>query len=169
MNTRKLMLFLVILLALVILQTTLLSGLSIRGVQPDFALLFLLFFAHILGPMEGKVMGFASGIVKDFLSLSPIGFHAVIDTTIGHVFGFSKEKMYIDPITLPVFLALVATIIKALWSFVLITLFIPDKLGSIFGVSLLVELGINAVAAPFVFAVLRILRLYQDRSHTMFE
>jgi rod shape-determining protein MreD len=119
--------------------------------------------------MEGKLMGFLGGLVKDFLSLSPFGFHALIDTTIGHVFGFTKEKVYIDPVTLPVLLAVSATLIKALGSFLLFALFIPEKLGSYFGISMLIEIGLNAVSAPFLYALLRLVGLMKDRSHTIFK
>ena len=169
MNPKRLLLFFFVLLAMIVVQSTLLSGLTIGGVRPDFALLLLVFFSHVLGPMEGKLMGFAGGLVKDFLSLAPFGFHAVIDTTVGHVFGFTKEKMYIDPVTLPVLLAIAATLIKVAWSFILFALFIPEKLETVFGISLLVEVGINALAAPFIFALLRVLRLLGRRSRTLFE
>lgn len=162
-------LYFLIISSVIILQSTLFTGLSIGGARPDFALLFLIFFSHLLGPMEGKIMGFAGGLVKDSLSLAPFGFHAVIDMTVGHVFGFSKEKMYLDSLTLPLILAIVATLIKSIWSFLLFALFLPEKLSSDFGTSLLVELGINAIAAPFIFALIRILRLAPGRSRTMFK
>jgi rod shape-determining protein MreD len=169
MNLRKGLLFTLIVIAVVILQSTMLSGIQVRGVRPDIALLLLVFFSHVLGPMEGKLMGFLGGLVKDFLSLSPFGFHALIDTTIGHVFGFTKEKVYIDPVTLPVLLAVSATLLKALGSFLLFALFIPEKLGSYFGISMLIEIGLNAVSAPFLYALLRLVGLMKDRSHTIFK
>ncbi len=169
MNLKKGLLFTLILSVLVILQTTVFSGLQIRGVRPDLALLLLVFFSHILGPMEGKLMGFILGLVRDFLSLSPFGFHAVIDTTVGHLFGFTKEKLYIDAISLPLILAVAATIIKALWTFILIALFVPDKVDSFFRISLLVEIGVNAFVAPFLFALLRFFGLIKDRTRSAFD
>ena len=169
MNVKKGLLFTVILAAVVVLQTTVMSGMAIRGVRPDLALLLLVFFSHVLGPMEGKLMGFFLGLIRDFLSLSPFGFHAVVDTTIGHVFGFTKEKMYIDPVTLPVILAVAATIVKSMWLLVLFAMFLPEKLDSFFGVSILIEMGLNALAAPFLYAILRVLKLVKDRSSTIFD
>jgi rod shape-determining protein MreD len=168
MNLRKLLLFLVILAVVIILQSTVLAGVQVRGVRPGFALLLLVFFSHVLGPMEGKLLGFIGGLVKDFLSLSPFGFHAVIDTTVGHLFGFTKEKFYIDPVTLPVLLAVSATLIRAVWSFVLFAIFIPDKLDTFFGITILIEAGLNAVAAPFLYALLRLMGLMKERSNTIF-
>ncbi len=169
MKLKKGLLFTLIVVGVVILQSTVLSGIQVRGVRPDIPLILLVFFSHVLGPMEGKFMGFFGGMVKDFLSLSPFGFHAFIDTTVGHVFGFTKEKVYIDPVTLPVLLAGSATVIKALGSFLLFALFIPEKLGSYFGVSVLIETGLNAVSAPFLYALLRLVGLMKDRSHTIFK
>ncbi len=169
MSLKKTILFTLILVATVILQSTVLSGVRIRGVRPDIALLLLVFFSHILGPMEGKVMGFLGGLVKDFLSLSPFGFHALIDCSVGHIFGFSKEKVYIDPVTLPVLLAVAVTLIKALASFLLFALYLPEKLDSFFFISVLVESGLNAVSAPFLFALLRLTGMMKERSHTIFN
>jgi rod shape-determining protein MreD len=93
----------------------------------------------------------------------------VVDTTVGHVFGFTKEKMYIDPVTLPVILAIAATILKSAWLLVLFAMFLPEKLDSFFGVSILIEMGLNALAAPFLYAILRVLKLVKDRSSTIFD
>ncbi len=169
MKIKKSLLFTVVLSLVVILQTTVLSGLQVRGVRPDLALLLLVFFSHILGPMEGKLMGFFLGLLRDFLSLSPLGFHAVVDTTVGHIFGFTKEKLYIDAISLPLILAAAATVIKAFWTFILIALFLPEKVESFFKISLLVEIGVNAFVAPFLFALLRLFGLIKDRTRTAFD
>lgn len=168
MNIKKSILFTGIIILFVILQTTVLSEIQIRGVRPDFAFISLIFFSHVAGPMHGKIMGFTGGLVKDFVSLAPFGFHALIDTTVGHVYGFTREKVYIDPITLPVLLAVSATVIKALWSFVLFALFIPENLSSAFGVNFLIEIAMNGVAAPFIYALLRVSGLVKERKHTMF-
>ncbi|MFO7850279.1 MAG: rod shape-determining protein MreD [Spirochaetia bacterium] len=165
---KRSILFFAIIVLVIILQSTVLSEIQIQGVRPDFALILLIFFSHVTGPMQGKFIGFAGGLVKDFLSLAPLGFHGVIDTTAGHVFGFSKEKVYIDPITLPVVLAVSATVLKSIWSFILFALFIPENIWSVFGIQFFIEIALNGVAAPFIYALLRLSGLIKERTHTMF-
>ncbi|MFP4490574.1 MAG: rod shape-determining protein MreD [Spirochaetaceae bacterium] len=168
MNIKKSILYTGIIVLFVILQSTVLSEIRIMGVRPDFTLIFLVFFSHVTGPMHGKIIGFIVGLLKDFLSLAPFGFHGIIDTTIGHIYGFTREKVYIDPITIPLLLAVSATVIKALGSFVLFALFLPENLPSVFGVNFLIEIAMNGVAAPFIYALLRVSGLVKERTHTMF-
>ncbi|MCK5007202.1 MAG: rod shape-determining protein MreD, partial [Spirochaetales bacterium] len=58
----------------VVLQSTLLHWVAVRGVIPDLGLIVLVFVAIRRGSMTAQLSGFASGVVEDVLSLSPLGF-----------------------------------------------------------------------------------------------
>lgn len=157
----------IILLGFAILQNTVLTPFQISEVRPDFTLLLLVFFAHQLGSMEGKLIGFAAGIVMDLLGMAPLGFHSLIYTVIGHLFGLTRGKMYVDVITMPVIFAVAASLITALSTLVVAVAFLPLRIGMVLSVSFLIQLGMHAVLAPFVFGILRLLKLCREHETHM--
>ncbi len=157
----------VLLIGSTVLQTTILTPFQIAEVRPDLTLLLLVFFAHQLGPMEGKLIGFTAGIVMDLLGLAPIGFHSLIYTVIGHIFGMSRGKIYVDSITMPLLFAIGASLITMLTSLLTAVVFLPDRIGSVLSVSSLIQIGMHAVLAPFVFGLLRLLKLCREHETQM--
>ena len=148
----------------VVLQSTLLHWIAVRGVIPDLGLIVLVFVAIRRGSMTAQLSGFASGVVEDVLSLSPLGFHAFIRTMVGFLYGLTVGSIFVDPILMPVILIIIATLLKALISSLLVAfLSIPAAGFGVFAGPLWVELGYNAVLAPFLFALLRLLKPLKPR------
>ncbi len=155
----------VILLAVaVLLQSTLLARLAIQGVKLDLALVILVLVALRRGSMVAQLGGFLSGLLADVLSLSPPGFQALIRTLVGFLYGRFQGIIFLDPILMPMAAVIVATLLKALLSGLLLLLF-PASGGGFgpLGVRLWIEVGFNALAAPFVFAGLGRLRHLRQR------
>ena len=80
----------------------------------------------------------------------------------GYVSGFTRNKIYFDPILFPVIIAAAATLIKGFLAVLVSSIFLesgqaPLVFTSRFGMEIL----LNAVSAPFVFAVMKLLRLYR--------
>jgi len=143
----------------VVLQSTLLRWVAIRGVIPDLALIILVFVSIRRGSMNGQLSGFVTGVIEDFLSLSPLGFHAFIRTVVGFLYGLTAGNLFVDPVLMPVLLTVIATLFKALISSLLVAvLSIPAQGFSAFAGPLWIELGYNAVLAPFLFALLGLLK-----------
>ena len=157
----------VLLIVSAVLQNTVLTPFHISEVRPDFTLLLLVFFAHQLGAMEGKLIGFAAGIVMDLLGMAPLGFHSLIYTVIGHFFGMSRGKIYVDSITMPVLFAIGASLLTVLISLLTAVVFLPERIGSVLSLSFLIQLGMHAVLAPFLFGLLRLLKLSRERENQM--
>ena len=151
----------VVLLALAFLaQTTFFRVIAIRGVRPDLTFLLLVFVALRRGPMVGQLCGFAVGIAEDLVSLAPLGFHALLRTTTGFVYGRFLGNVYVDPLLIPVTYAAVGTLLKALAALILSEVFSVSASGfTLFAGPLWIELAWNAVLAPFVFALLGLVRL----------
>ena len=148
----------------IVLQSTLLHWVAVRGVIPDLGLIVLVFVAIRRGSMTAQLSGFASGMVEDVLSLSPLGFHAFIRTMVGFLYGLTVGSIFIDPILMPVILIIIATLFKALISSLLVAfLSIPAAGFGVFAGPLWIELGYNAVLAPFLFALLRLLKPLKPR------
>lgn len=148
----------------VVLQSTLLHWVAVRGVIPDLGLIVLVFVAIRRGSMTAQLSGFASGVVEDVLSLSPLGFHAFIRTVVGFLYGLTEGSIFVDPILMPVILIIIATLFKALISSLLVAfLSIPAEGFGVFAGPLWIELGYNAVLAPFLFGLLGLLKSLKPR------
>lgn len=141
--------------ALVVAQTVVFPAGLLRGAVPDLALIMLCLSANSYGTLHGQVSGFTSGIVLDALSSAPLGFHALIRTILGFLYGLFRDKLFIDPILVPVIMITVGTVTSAVLAFMLSAIFAPEVIGAIFTARLGVELGMNALIAPFAFALLK--------------
>lgn len=149
-----------------ILQSTLLSRLAVYHAVPDIALGIIVYSAYVNGVMAGQLSGFFYGIVLDLLSAAPLGLNALIRTIIGALSGIFKGKFFLDFFLLPMILCASATILKALLFFLLSLLFSGSVPSYQFGApGLWIELGLNTVIAPFLFALLKRFRpLFAERN-----
>ena len=100
----------------ILLQSTLLVHVAIGGVKPDLALIVLIFVSLRKGSMVGQLTGFLSGILEDFMSVSPLGFHPLMRAVIGFLYGVFAGNVFVDPFLMPMILAIVATLLKGVLS-----------------------------------------------------
>ena len=153
----------VILAACVVLQSTILGRIAILGVRPDLALIVLVFVALRRGSMTAQVAGFASGIVEDLVSASPVGFHMLLRTLIGFLYGLFSGNVFVDPLLMPIVLTIVATILKGLISGIVSLVFGLQASGFLYFTGRLwIEAGYNALTAPFLFALLNLLKVFKQ-------
>ncbi len=146
----------VLIASLATVQSVLFRHGLLGGVTPDFALIVLIFTANQHGSLRSQTAGFVSGLIQDFLSITPLGFHAFTRTLLGFLFGVFKGKLFIDPILMPVLLAATGTFLKALFGYFLLVLFAPAHAAVVFSVQLGIEIGLNALVAPFLFGFLKL-------------
>ena len=152
-----------IMAACIALQSTILGKIAILGVRPDLALIVLVFVALRRGSMTAQVSGFAAGIVEDLVSASPVGFHMLLRTLIGFLYGIFSGKVFVDPLLMPIVLSIAATIIKGIIAGLVSLLFGLQGSGFMyFAGRLWIEAGYNALAAPFLFALLNLLRVFKQ-------
>lgn len=150
---------LIIIIVTLILQTTVLDKVSFNDVKPDFVLIMIVLISNYLGSIKGQLIGFFSGLVEDFFSLSPFGFSALIKTVIGFLSGKTESKIFLDPIVVPIIFVFTGTIIKSLLSFMLIIVFSSEKAGAVFSIALLIEIGLNVILTPFLYFILKLIRV----------
>jgi rod shape-determining protein MreD len=162
MNWRRVALYFLLYAGVILLDTAFMGGVSIAGVRPDLPLLLLVFMVHYLGAMPGKLIGFAGGLIQDALGLAPLGFHALIGTVIGHFGGLLQGRLYLDALLLPALMGIAATLGKFLVALSASLLFLPEKVDVILSLRLFIELGLHALLAPFIYGLLRLLRLVKD-------
>ncbi|MDR0487209.1 MAG: rod shape-determining protein MreD [Treponema sp.] len=142
-----------------ILQSTLLVRVALYNAIPDLALCIVVFSAYVNGTMTGQVSGFLSGLLLDFLSAAPLGLNCLIRTLVGALAGIFKGAFFLDAFFLPVILCALATIVKAALFFLLhLILGASVPIYSLTAPVFWVELGLNSLSAPLLFALLKRLR-----------
>ena len=150
----------VFILAAALLQSTAFVRLTayVRAV-PDLALCILVYIAYVNGIMTGQLTGFFSGLLIDFLSAAPLGLNALTRTIVAAATGLLKDTFILDILFLPIILCAGATILKALLFFLLHIIF-PEAVPSyaFYNLTFWIELGMNSLLAPFVFALLKLFR-----------
>jgi len=162
-NLRTIISTVLALVICILLQSTILGRVAIRGVRPDLAMLVLVFVSIRRGPMVGQVSGFASGFLEDLMNVSPLGFHSLLRTVIGYVFGLLSGNVFIDPFLMPIILAVVATILKGILSGIISAVFGIESSGFItFTGRLWIEVGYNGIVAPFLFALLNLFKAFKQ-------
>jgi rod shape-determining protein MreD len=150
-------------LAFVLLQTTFLHNIAFQGVIPDLSLIAVIFIANRNGTIFGQTAGFAGGLVEDFLSLSPLGFHALIKTLLGFLAGASFGIVFIGSLFMPMLMAGAATILKNILAAFVLALTNDPAAGGFFSLRTLIEIAYNMVLSPFVFAVLGFIKIIVPR------
>jgi rod shape-determining protein MreD len=127
-------------------------------------LIILVFISIRKGSMVGQVSGFLSGIVQDVLSLAPLGFHAFTRILVGFLYGLTVGSIFVDPILMPLILVSIATLIKAVVSGLLVLILaVPAPGFAAFTGPFWIELGYNAILAPFLFALLGLLKVLKPK------
>lgn len=148
-----------ILVAIAILQTTVLQAIEIAGIRPDLSLIVIAYFANQNGTFESEIGAFIGGLVEDFLSMAPPGFHALVRTVVAFLYGLTQNKMLVDSVLVPFLLLIAGTLVKALLASLTGTVFgVAPVASSVFSSRLFVEVGYNAVLAPILFGLLRLVK-----------
>ncbi len=158
----------ILLILLAIVQSTLLHYIAIMGVKPDILLVALVFIAIRRGSMTGQISGFIGGLAEDVISIAPLGFNALIKTVTGFLYGIMEDKIVMDPIIFPFILVAIATFIKYIFITIIAALFsLKGNYGLIFSKIFIVELIYNSFSAPFIFALLSLIKSLKQRERTI--
>lgn len=147
---------LMLILAALLLQTTLIPYIAISGVQPDLVLMVVIAYAFMGGSLRGSVVGFVSGLLQDLLMGFNLGFSAGAKTIIGYLAGLMQRSVLLDSVFLPAFSVFAATLTHDL---------LLSLLSAIFGLgpelndsmaNLLPSALYNAVLGIAVFPLIRV-------------
>lgn len=103
MVIRRLRLVLLV-VALVVLQTTVFTQLRVFGAIPDLCLVATVAVAFEEGPQTGAVFGFASGLVLDLFLASPLGLSALANSLTGYTVGVFQTGFVRESRTMPLVL-----------------------------------------------------------------
>jgi rod shape-determining protein MreD len=152
---RSVLLSTLLLVACTFAQSTWFGGIALFGVVPDLSLVVLIWVSYKNGPVEGPVSGFLAGLAEDFLSASPLGFHAFVKTAVAAAAAFLHGSFFIDRLILPLLLGIAGTIAKAIAAGALYLIFGSSiHAYSFIDRVLWIEAAYNGVLAPAVFLIL---------------
>jgi len=93
------------LLAALLLQTTVLARMRLFGVMPDFMLLVAVAAGITAGPVRGAVVGFTSGMLIDLFLPTPLGLSALVFTLVGYAVGVANTGVLRSAWYIPVLTA----------------------------------------------------------------
>lgn len=152
---RTVVLSTILLIVCSFIQSTWFGAIAIFGVVPDLSLVVLIWLSYKNGPIEGPASGFLAGLAEDFMSSSPLGFHAFVKTAIAALTSLLHGSFYIDRLLMPFVLAVAGTLLKAISALFLYILFGAQiHVYSIADRMLWIEALYNGLASPIVFLVL---------------
>jgi rod shape-determining protein MreD len=155
MLIRRVRLVLVV-ITLVVLQTTVFTHLRVFGAVPDLCLVATVAIGYEEGPQTGALFGFLSGLVLDLFLASPAGLSALANACTGYGVGVFQGGLVRESRLLPVILGGIGGLVGG-------TIFVV--VGGIAGQSgyltltsvriVLVAAIYDAVVAPLVFPFVR--------------
>lgn len=151
----KRLLFLLGLMSLIVFaQTTYLNQIAFNSVKPDLALIFLVYVAFRYGNFEACIVGFLGGLMLDFISLSPLGFHSFIFVVVAFITSLGKDLVSTDSHLLHFLSLMGATFLKYLLATVIIAIFTISKSANpMMQSSMFIEIIYNMILAPLVFLI----------------
>ncbi|MBU4311021.1 rod shape-determining protein MreD [bacterium] len=117
----KRIIFFFLLLFLVTLQATLLNGLNILGIKPDFLFILVIFIALHKGPISGAWCGFLAGILLDLFSFAPLGTNALSKTALGFLLGAVAPFLYFEAPFIQGLLLFIAMLLEGIFLFILLS------------------------------------------------
>lgn len=118
--------------------------LKVFDTSPDLILISVLLISLFIGESKGVTIGFLAGLVKDFVSITPIGFFSLIYTIVGFSTYLYKRYIYTSGVFSFPLMVLLSTLLKYLIVLILSLTLVPSSLSSIW-LKILVETVYNTV------------------------
>jgi rod shape-determining protein MreD len=104
-----------------VLQTTVVTLISVNGVAPDLILILLVYFSIRNGQIYGTVLGFVYGFLFDLITGSLLGSAMLSKTMSGFIAGYfsneNKREQYLKSYTFPLIILLCSIVDSIVYSF----------------------------------------------------
>lgn len=104
-----------------VLQTTVVPLIAIRGIAPDLIVILLVFYAINNGQIYGTVLGFVYGFLFDLITGSLIGSAMLSKTLSGFIAGYfsneNKKESYLTTYMFSLIVLLCAVVDSVVYSF----------------------------------------------------
>lgn len=107
----KTLIYIVIMVFLFIIQTTVISIFQITKINPDLPLIFSMCLVLIENESIGSGMGLLNGILEDIFYGRLLGFNAMVKFLTNYILGYCSRSIYRGPAIITMGLVFFATII----------------------------------------------------------
>lgn len=95
---KKLPLYILVVFALFILQTTIFNYIKILDMKPNLLLIFVCIMSYLRGNKEGMILGISVGLFVDIMSGRVIGMYGIVFMLAGFILGSIPRKFFWDNI-----------------------------------------------------------------------
>lgn len=152
------MIYTYLITAAVVLVSMLIQGHSsfdvirIAGVKPDLLFVITVYMGYSFGSFHGEITGFASGLLHDSISNSPLGLMTLPKLAIGFVVGMFGRSVLKGNMAAILVLIFAASIAKGIITLFLCYIFHQGMISSVIHV-ILPEAFYNAVLSPMLFFI----------------
>ena len=155
MNT---IIWLSVIVATIVIQSTLLPLVAINGICPDMLLVVIVSYALLSGKEKGVGMGFFAGLIQDLAFGSIFGINTLSKLATGYICGLAERKVFKEHVLLPVAATAIATVINGLvMCMVLFMLGYKVDIGSAIMTNIVPLVGYNVIIAiPVHYIVYRL-------------
>lgn len=108
LQTQKIIIYILLVIILIVLQTTAVHAITIQNVVPNLFIITIVSFSALRGKSNGLLFGFFFGLSQDIFFGTNVGFYVLIYSLIGYFTG-SLYRVYYSENILPPLLAVVAS------------------------------------------------------------
>ena len=145
-----------LLVAVAVLQSTLVSHFRIWDVFADLPLLVVASWSLLRGPREGLIWGFIAGAAVDLFSAAPFGAATFGLMAAGFLSGLGQSTVFRSQLFLPLLVMLLATIVYDMLFLLVVWIsgYSVSWLDSLFHL-VLPSAVLNAILTPVVFVIMR--------------
>jgi rod shape-determining protein MreD len=133
----------IIVIGLLLLQTTFIPFISLGGYLPDLFLLYLVYLALKRGQIEATISGFVIGILQDIVTIKFFGLAALAKTITGFVAGYFFNENTLEQTLGSYRFVLLAGVCSLVHNLVYFTIFFQGSEGSVLFSTLEITLGMT--------------------------
>ncbi|SHE52990.1 rod shape-determining protein MreD [Desulforamulus putei DSM 12395] len=112
--------FLLLIIIALLLQSTIFTFLQVAGVKPDLILMLVVFNGFLRGSREGAFLGFLAGLAQDIFSGSYIGLNALTKMLAGYLVGLAEARFYKESVIIVSLVTFMVGILNQLACYVLL-------------------------------------------------
>ena len=154
---KRILLFILLGVLVLTLQTTLPGLFPIQRIRPDFMLIFTLFLGFSFPPVPGAILAFFLGYLVDLFSGNSFGVHAFSRPLLFYGAYLFKSKFYLEGFSSQFILVFLLSSLEGLLLLLFLSLLSPEPLfhlyPSFFFFSLLPQSIFTAFITPLLFTL----------------
>jgi rod shape-determining protein MreD len=151
---KRVLLFILLGVIVLTLQTTLLGFFPIQRIRPDFMLIFTLFLGFLFPPGPGAILAFFLGYLMDLFSGSTFGFYAFSRPLLFYGAYLFKSKFYLEGFSSQFIFVFLLSSLEGLLLLLFLSFLSPEPLFHLypsFLFSLLPQSTFTALITPLLF------------------